>query len=30
MHKIYKPWLKDAVYEIPLYLNYWFTRRRAF
>jgi len=20
---------QDAVYEIPLYLDYWFTRRRA-
>jgi len=29
MHKLYKPWLKDATYEIPLYLDYWFTRRRA-
>jgi len=21
---------KDAAYEIPLYLDYWFMRRRAF
>jgi len=27
---LYKPCLKDAAYEIPLYLDYWFMRRRAF
>jgi len=27
--QIYKPWLKDAAYEIPLYLDDWFTRRRT-
>jgi len=26
--KLYKPCLKDAAYEIPLHLDYWFTRRR--
>jgi len=29
MCKLYSPCLKDAVYEIPLHLEYWFTRRRV-
>jgi len=29
MRKVYKPCLQDAAKEIPLYLDYWFTRRRA-
>jgi len=29
MHKLYKTCLKDAEYEISLYLDYWFTRRRT-
>jgi len=24
--KVYTPCLKDAAYEIPLYLDYWFMR----
>jgi len=30
MQKVYNPCLKDAAYKIPLYLDYWFMRRRAF
>jgi len=29
MCKVYKSSLKDAVYEIPLHLDSWFTRRRG-
>jgi len=29
MHKLNKPYPKDATYGISLYLEYWFTRRRA-
>jgi len=29
MCNLYKPRLKDAEYEIPFYLDYWFMRRRA-
>jgi len=29
MHKLYKSFLKDAAYEIPLYLDHWFMRKRA-
>jgi len=29
MCRFYKPCLKDAAYEIPLCLDYWFMRRRA-
>jgi len=29
MCKLYKPCLKDVAHEIPLYLEYLFTRRRA-
>jgi len=29
MHWLYKPCLKDAANEIPLYLDYWFMRKRA-
>jgi len=27
LYKVNKPCLKEAAYEIPLYLDYWFTRR---
>jgi len=29
MHTLYTPCLKDAAYEIPLQLDYWFTWRWA-
>jgi len=28
MCKLYKPGLKDAAYEKPLYLDYWLTREQ--